>query len=37
MEGFMERLAKGDKIDLYNDEFGRVLSASARGTYEQGC
>jgi len=36
MEGFMERLTKGDKIDLYNDEFGRVLSASARGTYETG-
>jgi len=36
MEGFMERLTKGDKIDLYNDEFGRVLAASARGTYETG-
>ncbi len=35
-EGFLDHLNRGDKIDLYNDEFGRVLANSSRGTYESG-
>lgn len=35
-EGIMEKMSKVEKIMFRNDEFGRFLSASARGSYEAG-